>query len=113
MTLEFTGYAGEDALNDNNSPSVVSQGCSTSISDYVSASIRVASSLPSAEQMRVVRMFIKHSHYFANACQQGSIYLPASMKVDIFSSKVEIVKGELKNTNLYLVANEFLSIFFV
>ena len=55
---------------------------------YVSASIKVASSLASAEQMRVVRMFIKHSHYFANACHQGSVYLPAAMKVDIFSSKM-------------------------
>lgn len=56
--------------------------------DYVSASIKAASSLPSAELMRVVRMFIKHSHYFSNACQQGSPYLPANMKIDIFSSKM-------------------------
>ena len=55
---------------------------------YISASIKAASSLASAEQMRVVRMFIKHSHYFANACHQGSVYLPAAMKVDIFSSKM-------------------------
>ena len=29
--------------------------------------------------------FQKHAHYFANLC--GSVYLPASMKIDIFGSR--------------------------
>ena len=36
MTHTFIGYAGEDALNDANSPTVVSQGSASSLSDYVS-----------------------------------------------------------------------------
>jgi sphingomyelin phosphodiesterase 4 len=76
------GYAGDEGgLNDslNNSGGGM---------DYVSASLRVASTLPSAELMRVVRMFIKHAHYFANVCQQGSVFLPATMKVDIFGTRM-------------------------
>ena len=33
------GYAGEDALNDANSPTVVSQGSASSLSDYVSGKV--------------------------------------------------------------------------
>lgn len=74
------GYADDENTNEN-SPNTFN-------GDYVSASLKVASSLPSAELMRVIRMFIKHSHYFFNACQQGSAYLPTNLKIDIFSSKM-------------------------
>ena len=77
-------YSGEecnDPLND-------SQGSPSKQNlDYVSASLKVAFTLPSPELMKVVRMFIKHSHYFANLSQQGSMFMPASMKVDIFASR--------------------------
>ena len=87
------GYAGEEALSENHNhsptgPNMHPNSPGSYGLDYVSASIKVASSLPSAELMRAIRMFIKHSHYFNNACQQGSMYLPATMKVDIFSSKM-------------------------
>ena len=36
ITYASIGYAGEDALNDANSPTVVSQGSASSLSDYVS-----------------------------------------------------------------------------
>ncbi len=36
ITCTSIGYAGEDALNDANSPTVVSQGSASSLSDYVS-----------------------------------------------------------------------------
>ena len=36
ITYTSVGYAGEDALNDANSPTVVSQGSASSLSDYVS-----------------------------------------------------------------------------
>ncbi len=86
------GYASDDAIEEsaNNSPSPRTDASSPSM-DYVSASLKVASSLPSAELMRAVRMFIKHSHYFLNACRQGSAFLPASMKVDVFSTKTNKV----------------------
>ena len=78
----YCGEEGNDSLNDSpGSPA------SKPSLDYVSASLRVASTLPSPELMRVVRMFVKHSHYFANLCHQGSMFLPASMKVDIFGSR--------------------------
>ena len=85
------GYSGNESGSPTNSPSGLSSPNSSV--DYFSASLKVASSLPSAELMRVVRMFIKHSHYFANACQQGSAYIPASLKVDIFGSRAN--KGML------------------
>ena len=82
------GYSASDNGSPNHSPGGgVSTSSKPSSMEYFSASLKVASSLPSAELMRVVRMFIKHSHYFANACQQGSVYIPASLKVDVFSSR--------------------------
>ena len=36
ITYTSVGYAGEDALSDANSPTVVSQGSASSLSDYVS-----------------------------------------------------------------------------
>lgn len=91
--IEGYSMTANDNGSPNNSPaggaggvSVTHQSSSSSV-EYFSASLKVASSLPSAELIRVVRMFIKHSHYFANACQQGSVYVPASLKVDVFSSR--------------------------
>ena len=90
-TLILFWIEGYSMSNDNGSPSNSPGGVSTnkpsSSVEYFSASLKVASSLPSAELIRVVRMFIKHSHYFANSCQQGSVYIPASLKVDVFSSR--------------------------
>ena len=36
--------------------------------------------LPSNELLRCVRMFIKHAHYFANACKEGGPYVPSSLR---------------------------------
>ncbi len=38
---------------------------------YVTASLKVAASLPTIELMRYIRMFIKHAHYFSNSCRTG------------------------------------------
>ena len=90
--IEGYSMTANDNGSPNNSPAGGAGGVSvthqsSSSVEYFSASLKVASSLPSAELIRVVRMFIKHSHYFANACQQGSVYVPASLKVDVFSSR--------------------------
>ena len=79
-------YSGEEGSSDSLGDSSPGSPTKTNL-DYVSASLRVASTLPSPELMRVVRMFIKHSHYFANLSHQGSMFLPATMKVDIFGSR--------------------------
>ena len=47
--------------------------------------------LPSNELLRCVRMFIKHAHYFANACKEGGPYVPSSLRfspggADLFST---------------------------
>ena len=39
---------------------------------YVTASLKVAASLPTIELMRYIRMFIKHAHYFSNSCRTGT-----------------------------------------
>ena len=57
--------------------------------------------LPSQELLRCVRMFIKHAHYFSNACKEGGSYVPDSLKyssgaADIFSTNGGI-GGSLEN----------------
>ena len=55
--------------------------------DYLS--LRTSASLPSSELLRVVRMFVKHSHYFSNACQANDVVLPAHFNPDIFLGDAE------------------------
>ncbi len=87
------GYVGDDLASDGSPGSPHGAGSSggggggsSGSVNYISASLRMASTLPTTELMRAVRMVIKHGHYFANVCQEGSVYLPANLKMDIFGS---------------------------
>ena len=53
------------------------------------STLRNSASLPSSELLRVVRLFLKHSHYFSNACKSAGTYVPATFKSDIFCGDPE------------------------
>lgn len=57
--------------------------------------------LPSSELLRCIRMFIKHAHYFANACKEGGPYIPSSLRfgADLFSSYGGISGSSYENSS--------------
>ena len=60
--------------------------------------------LPSSELLRCIRMFIKHAHYFSNACKEGGPYIPSSLTfspggADLFSSYGGIGGSSLEGSN--------------
>ena len=66
--------------------------------------------LPFSELLRCIRMFIKHAHYFANACREGGPYVPSSLRfspggADLFSLYGGLgggsMEGSSNNKTLY------------
>ena len=64
--------------------------------------LRSTASLPPPELLRVIRMFIKHSHYFTNACKSSNdVVVPMSFNADVFADANAVGEaGALRRTLL-------------
>ena len=73
-------------------------------SGHLTHSNTYSTPLPTSELLRCIRMFIKHAHYFSNACKEGGPYIPSALRfspggADLFSSYGGISVGSYENSS--------------